>query len=87
MTRVVSVADLKRHLSEVLGEVAYGRQAVLVTRRGRPMARLIPVEPGAYSLADIVGWLEESDSFFGYLSEAARNRRRHTPRSWKWPLT
>lgn len=32
MNRIVSVAELKRHLSEVLGEVAHAQQSVLVTR-------------------------------------------------------
>jgi len=44
--KTISVAELKRRLSEVLGEVAHGKHAVLVTRRGRPAARLLPVEPG-----------------------------------------
>ncbi len=85
MAKTISVANLKRHLSGVLREVAYGRQSVLVTRRGRPMARLVPVESGARSLADVVGWLEDDDAFFKYLDEAAKNRGRHAPRSWRSP--
>ncbi|HEV2360041.1 MAG TPA: type II toxin-antitoxin system prevent-host-death family antitoxin [bacterium] len=83
MNRIVSVAELKRHLSEVLGEVAHAQQSVLVTRHGRPVARLVPVEAKVRSLADVAGWLEDRDAFFRYLDEAARNRRRHTPRVLK----
>lgn len=38
----VGVYDLKTHLSEVLEEVAAGRE-VTVTRHGHPIARLAPV--------------------------------------------
>ena len=41
----VNVADAKRRFSDLLGRVAYGRETILITRRGRPMARLVPVEP------------------------------------------
>jgi prevent-host-death family protein len=78
--RIVSVAELKQHLSEVLGTVAHGQQSVLITRHGRPVARLVPVDAQTRSLADVVGWLEEQDPFFKYVDEAAKNRRRRTPR-------
>ena len=85
MNRIISVANLKQHLSEVLGEVAHGQQSVLITRHGRPVARLVPVDSKARSLADVVGWLEDQDAFFRYLDEAAKNRRRRTPRAWRSP--
>jgi len=40
----VSVAAAKTHLSELLGRVAYGGETVVITRRGRPMAKLVPAE-------------------------------------------
>lgn len=82
MQKTISVAELKRHLSEVLGEVSHGKHAVLVTRRGRPVARLIPVEPGPIHLADVAGWLDDDDPFFQFVEEAIAGRRAHTPRSW-----
>ena len=35
---------IKAHLSESLGRVAYGRERLLVLRRGKPVAALINVE-------------------------------------------
>lgn len=83
MSRIVSVAELKQHLSSVLGEVSHGQQSVLITRHGRPVARLVPVDSKVRSLADVVGWLEEQDAFFKYVDEAAKNRRRRMPRVWR----
>jgi prevent-host-death family protein len=40
------VADLKARLSEYLSRVKAGEE-VLVTDRGRPVARLVPVDSGA----------------------------------------
>ena len=37
----VNVAEAKRRLSDLLGRVAYSGESVLITRRGRPMARLV----------------------------------------------
>ncbi len=42
--RVITLADAKAHLSAVLDDVAAG-QEVVVTRRGRPVARIV-AEPG-----------------------------------------
>jgi prevent-host-death family protein len=39
----VKVAEAKARLSEILARVEEGRE-VLITRRGRPVARLSPVE-------------------------------------------
>lgn len=82
MNKTISVAELKRHLSEVLGEVAHGRHTVLVTRRGRPVARLLPVEPGPTHLAEVTGWLDDDDPFFQFVEEAIASRKLRTPRSW-----
>lgn len=42
--RVITLADAKAHLSALLDDVAAG-QEVVVTRRGRPVARIV-AEPG-----------------------------------------
>jgi prevent-host-death family protein len=39
-----NVAEAKSRLSELLGRVAYGGASFVITRRGRPMALLVPVE-------------------------------------------
>jgi prevent-host-death family protein len=80
----VNVAEAKRRFSDLLGRVAYGGETVLITRRGRPMARLVPPEPrGANEgLAGVRGWLEDEDPFFDRIDEVAAARSRHRPRAY-----
>jgi prevent-host-death family protein len=78
----VSVADAKRFLSELLGRVAYGKETITISKRGQPMARLVPVARQARPhLADVRGWLEDSDPFFSIMNEIVAERHSHKPRS------
>jgi prevent-host-death family protein len=43
--RTVGVFEAKNHLTALLDEVEGGRE-VLITRRGKPVARLVPAETG-----------------------------------------
>jgi len=83
----VSVAEAKKHLSELLGRVAYGGERIVISKRGRPMAILVPpVQPKAErSLSRIEGWLEEDDPFFETLDQIVRNRAKHAPRVTRGP--
>jgi prevent-host-death family protein len=40
----VNLAHAKAHLSELLDQVERG-EAIVITRRGRPVARIAPIEP------------------------------------------
>jgi prevent-host-death family protein len=40
----ISVADTKAHLSKLLDRIEKGEE-IVVTRRGKPVARLTPVKP------------------------------------------
>jgi len=54
----VGVRELKAKLSEYLGLVASGED-VVVTDRGRPVARLVPIEGGSAVDRGIdEGWIE-----------------------------
>ena len=78
----VSVAAAKNHLSELLGRVAYGGETVLITRRGRPMAKLVPPDvlaPGE-GLADVQGWVDDDHPFLTAVNDIVAARRRHLPR-------
>jgi prevent-host-death family protein len=81
--QVLNVAEAKKHLSDLLGRVAYGRETILITRRGRPMAKLVlPVnqEEESAHLASLQGWLEEDDPFFKVIDEIVMARAAHIPR-------
>ena len=44
MTKSVGMAQAKSKLAELVGRVAYGRERVILERRGQPMAVLIGVD-------------------------------------------
>ena len=81
--QTISVAEAKKHLSELLGKVAYGNEQILITKRGRPMARLVPAEQSERHLGEVKGWLDENDPFFKTINGIIRNRKSHTPRVLK----
>lgn len=78
----VNVAEAKRRLSDLLGRVAYGGESILITRRGRPMAQLVPPEPpeAGEGLAGVRGWLSDEDPFFDHVDQTLAARARHRPR-------
>ena len=44
MPIVVSAAEAKRKFSEIIGRAAYGRERIIIERRGKPMAAVIGME-------------------------------------------
>jgi antitoxin YefM len=44
MAKTVPVREFRSKLSELLSEVADGRDHVLITRNGRPAAALVPID-------------------------------------------
>jgi prevent-host-death family protein len=80
--QVVSTVEVRKHLSGLLGRVAYGGETILITQRGRPMAKLVPLnaEEQGDHLADFQGWLEEDDPFFDLIDKVVLARSTHRPR-------
>ncbi|HUO85637.1 MAG TPA: type II toxin-antitoxin system prevent-host-death family antitoxin [Thermoanaerobaculia bacterium] len=79
----LNVAEAKRQLSDLLGRVAYAGETILITRRGRPMARLVPPgePPPGTGLASVDGWLDDDDPFLDAIAEIVSARRHHPPRA------
>lgn len=44
MTRIVSARDANQKFSDILGQAAEG-ETVIITRRGAPVAKLVPYAP------------------------------------------
>lgn len=44
MPKSISLQTLRRHLSRVIGEVSYGKEAYLVESYGRPVAMLMSID-------------------------------------------
>ncbi len=80
----INIAEAKRHFSDLIGRVAYGGEAITITRRGRPMARLVPIADGDREhLCEVKGWLGDDDPFFDAIEEIVRTRGKHKPRAWQ----
>ena len=43
--RTLTITDFKAHALQVLGEVAETKETVIVTKRGKPLAEVIPFTP------------------------------------------
>ena len=77
----MSIAEAKKHLSELLGRVAFGKEEFVITKRGKPMARLVPAEENVKHLAEAKGWLDEGDDFFRTMDRIVQDRSKHVPRA------
>jgi len=76
----INIAEAKKHFSELIGQVAYGKKRLLITKRGKPMARLVPIEEPVHHLSDACGWLEDNDPFFQAIGRIVADRKEHIPR-------
>ena len=76
----MSVAEAKKHFSELLGRVAYRGQSILITKRGKPMARLVPSSEREDKPSRVEGWLEADDPFFTVMDGIVADRGIHLPR-------
>ena len=59
----------------------YGGEPILITRRGKPTAKLVPMEAEeAQPLTKVQGWLDDDDPFFAAIDSIVEDRSRRTPR-------
>ena len=78
--QAINVGEAKKHLSEILGRVAYRKEQIIITKRGKPLAKLVPVEEETQHLSQARGWLDEKDEFFGIIDRIVQDRQKHIPR-------
>src|SRR5262249_26153136 len=79
---LISVVEAKRSLSKLLRRVAYRGESIGITKRGRPVARLVPVNSRRRtSLAKVRGWLDDDEPFFAALDQISAARHVRRPRS------
>jgi prevent-host-death family protein len=86
-TKEVSVAEAKKHFSDLLGRVAYRGERITISKRGKPMAILVPAAEvrGQKGISEIRGWLEASDPFFKVINQIVSDRDKHLPRVYRSP--
>lgn len=80
-----NVAQAKKHFSEILGRVAYGGEHIIISKRGKPLAVLVPPSElhSENHLSKTKGWLGNDDPFFNIINQIVRDRKTHTPRILK----
>ncbi len=85
MKQTVSIADAKKHLSDLLGKVAYGKESITITKRGRPIAEIIPIEKREKPkhIVDVVGKIVAPRDFTQALEKIIADRKKHKPRLLK----
>ncbi len=70
---VVNVRELSRRTGQVVSAVTRTRRPTLVTRAGKPVAAVVPIDPGA-----IEDWiLANAPEFVASMEEADRDLRTH----------
>jgi prevent-host-death family protein len=75
----ISSADFRQHLGDVLDRVAFGKERVLLTRRGRQVAAVVPVEELEALERSTTGSGSEPDT--ASAARAVRGRYSHVPTS------
>jgi prevent-host-death family protein len=85
--RHMSVAEVKRHFSDVMAEVIYTGRRIVVERRGRPMVAIVPLEGEADArtpgqrLAEAIGFGgDDADEFHRIMTEVVAERHERWPR-------
>jgi prevent-host-death family protein len=78
-----SVAEAKKHFSELLSRVAFRGERITIAKRGKPVAVLVPpvAEPSSDHLSKVEGWLENGDPFFDIVGQIVEDRKKHHPRA------
>jgi prevent-host-death family protein len=66
--REVAASDVKNGWHTYLDRVVQGREEVIVTRYGKPIARLVPVEEEGSEMTGIFGWLAGTVTVLGDLT-------------------
>ncbi len=44
MTTTISTADARKHFADLVNQVAYGKEPIVLTRRGREIAALVSMD-------------------------------------------
>ena len=91
--KTVGVAEAKAKLSELLGRVLHRGERVVIRRRGKPVAALVPMddlermegEEKTDWLDSIVGLCADSPGFCDVLDEIVAARKAEMPRETRFP--
>jgi len=80
MSKTLSAAEARQRFAEVLGKVAYASEEFIITRKGKPVARIVPYAAVAAdhprTLGDVRGWIGAEDNFFRDLASIRKHSRK-----------
>lgn len=81
MTKSVSIAHLKAHLARVVGKIQESGRPVVIEKRGRPVAMLVPHESGRPGgLLGLASAFAQAPDLPAILDEVVKKRRREKRR-------
>lgn len=70
----INVAEAKKHFSDILGRVFYGKEEITILRRNKAMAKLVPIDQEIKPhLVNAKGWLDNDDEFFTVITANTRH--------------
>ena len=73
--KTISVSEFRRKCLRILGEVSATRESVVITRNGRPVVKLVPMDNGA---KDFLGCLAGVIEIVGDIESPVE-----PPEAWK----
>jgi len=81
--KVVSIAEAKSHFSEYISKVAYAGEKYLITKRGKPLVALVPLEDlksieineDKKGLSEIIGKWENFEEIEDSINKAYSSRK------------
>lgn len=81
MTKL-NLAEIKEGLDDLVDRVSETGETILFLQSGKPIAKLVPagLEDEPSHLAEVEGWLEDTDPFFAAIDEIVEARSQHRPR-------
>ncbi|MBI3948283.1 MAG: type II toxin-antitoxin system Phd/YefM family antitoxin [Armatimonadetes bacterium] len=91
MSTTLSIAEAKSSFSEVVNRVAFGRERVIISRHGKPLVALVPLEELAEleqlraaetprNLAAVAGQWDSFEEIDAFVEEAYASRQEDRPR-------
>jgi antitoxin (DNA-binding transcriptional repressor) of toxin-antitoxin stability system len=89
--QAVSVSEAAKHLAGLVSRIVRRRESTLLLKRGKPVARLVPLEPRAKTGRELAkAWFKrahltprEAAVFESDLAEARRRLPAVKPPSWE----
>lgn len=70
METTIGAGDFKARCLQLLDAVAAQRQSLIITKRGKPVAKLVPVPPQARLFGALAGSVESESDIVAPIGEA-----------------